>query len=74
MFDDENAGGRFLRLKVRSTTEIDGSAAQRIIVTSFDPKQPMSADYLPPNVADDDRFVWIFAGAAQAAQAAHGPS
>ena len=61
VFDDEAAGETFLDLKVRPASEIAQSQAQKIIVTAFDPKQPMSADYLPPSIAQDRRFVWIFA-------------
>ena len=69
VFDDGAAGGSFLSLAVRPTSEIEQTKAQKVIVTSFDPKQPMSADYLPPNVKGDERFVWIFANAARAGTA-----
>ena len=61
VFDDAAAGKPFLHLTVRPTIEMKDSSALKIVVTSFDPKQPMSQDYLPENVPHDSRLVWIFA-------------
>jgi len=61
VFDNARAGETFVNHEVRPTAEIATSDADRIIVTSFDPKLPMGAGYLPDDVPDDDRLVWVFA-------------
>ena len=70
VFDDALAGKGFLALTVRPVGEIRDSTAERILVTAFDPQEPMSRRYLPEGADDDSRFLWIFdlpEGAASAA-------
>ena len=69
VFDDVHVGEPFVKRRVRAAAEIVGSDAERIVVTSFDPKQPMSVDYLPPGVPDDERYVWIFPNPERVAKA-----
>ena len=60
VFDREAAGRKFFQLTVRPLENIPESSAQRIVVTTFDPKLPMGENYVPEGVAPDDRFVWVF--------------
>lgn len=60
VFDREAAGQQFFQLTVRPPEDIPDSPAQKIVVTTFDPKLPMGGDYLPEGVAPDGRFVWVF--------------
>lgn len=60
VFDRETAGQKFLQLAVRPPEDIPESSAQKIVVTTFDPKLPMGEDYLPNGVESDERFVWVF--------------
>ena len=65
--DDAAAGNAFFGLVVRPTSELFRPEAnparprfERILVTAFDPALPAREHYLPPGVAADDRFVWVF--------------
>jgi len=60
VFDDAKAGQSFLGLTVRPVAELASTRARRILVTAFDPKEPMSRRYLPGGAKDDGRFMWIF--------------
>jgi len=60
VFDGGAAGQEFFQLAVRPPEDIPGSSAQKIVVTTFDPKLPMGEDYLPEGVPSDGRFVWVF--------------
>ncbi|MFH0911468.1 MAG: MarR family winged helix-turn-helix transcriptional regulator [Planctomycetota bacterium] len=61
VFDAEGrAGELFLGLVVRPVAEIDRTRADRILVTLYDPAQPMRKHYLPAGLRDDPRFVWVF--------------
>ena len=60
IFDDHLAGESVLGRAVRPLSEVPGSRAERILITIYDPSQPMKAHYLPESLADDGRFVWVF--------------
>jgi len=60
IFDDALAGEMFLGRAARPVAELPKSKAQRVLVTLYDPAQPMKAHYLPEGVADDGRMVWVF--------------
>ena len=60
IFDDTHAGEESLGVKVRPISELDQSDAERILVTAFDPREPMARRYLPKGIDDDERFLWIF--------------
>jgi DNA-binding MarR family transcriptional regulator len=60
VFDSERAGRQFFGCAVRPVDELPDAQAERIIVTSFDPKDPMSPRFLPERVAEDRRMVWVF--------------
>ena len=60
VFDDTRAGKAFLGQTVRPLAELNGTTADRVLVTTFDPANPMDAHYLPPGVEGDGRFLWIF--------------
>jgi len=61
ILDDTAAEQTFLQHTVRPTSEMEASSAEKIIVTMFDLQRPMRAGYLPENVPEDERLVWIFA-------------
>jgi hypothetical protein len=63
VYDDAGAGRRFFGCGVRPVRDVAGARADSIVVTAFDPKHPMTPDFLPEAVQADDRMVWIFAGA-----------
>ena len=60
VFDPERAGRAFFGCAVRPVEEIAGSEAERLIITTFDPRNPMAHGFLPERVAADARMVWIF--------------
>jgi hypothetical protein len=60
VFDSERAGRQFFSCTVRPVDDLPEAEADRIIVTSFDPKNPMSPRFLPERVAEDRRMVWVF--------------
>ena len=62
VFDRERTGQRFFDCVVRPVIEAADSQAERVIVTSFDPRNPMRAGFLPEAVQADERMVWIFGG------------
>jgi len=61
VFDPVRAGRTFFDCTVRSPSEAARSEAERIIVTAFDPHNPMGPRFLPERVAAEQRMVWIFA-------------
>jgi len=65
VFDRQRAGKAFFGCLVRPIEEIASSRVERILVTSFNPKNPMSPGFLPEQVEADLRMVWVFGGAAE---------
>lgn len=69
VFDDTHAGEEFLGLTVRPLSEWPRSAAEKGLVTAFDPTLPMARNYLPAGLSAsgnghppaDPRLLWIFA-------------
>lgn len=69
VYDDAAAGGRFMGVEVLPAAGIppEGSGeAERILVTHYDPAEPMRGRPLPGGVRADGRFVWVFDGRAVA--------
>jgi DNA-binding MarR family transcriptional regulator len=60
IFDEETAGETFLGRVVKPLANLPRSKAERILITLYDPTQPMKAHYLPQGVKDDQRLVWVF--------------
>lgn len=60
VFDRGRAGKTFFGCQVRPIEEVPNAEAERTIVTSFDPRNPMRAGFLPEHVEADPRMVWIF--------------
>jgi len=60
IFDPDRAGEDFLGYEVRPLSEMAATRAQKILITAFDPTEPMSRRYLPQGADDDNRFLWIF--------------
>lgn len=60
VFDNERAGRTFFDCVVRSPEETADSQAERILVTAFDPRNPMEPGFLPEHVAAEQRMVWLF--------------
>lgn len=60
IFDDALAGEMFLGRAARPLADLPKSKAERVLITLYDPAQPMKAHYLPEGVADDGRLVWVF--------------
>jgi DNA-binding MarR family transcriptional regulator len=60
VFDDRRAGDSFLGVRIRPVADLADSRAERIVVTAFDPADPMGRRYLPAGMAEQDRFLWIF--------------
>ncbi len=54
------AGELFLGHVVRPIEDLDQTRAERVLVTLYDPSEPMKAHYLPEGVAEDERLVWVF--------------
>jgi len=70
VFDPQRAGRRFFGCLVRPVDEVAQSEAERVIVTTFDPRNPMGAGFLPERVQADPRMVWVFAEPVGASEAA----
>ena len=66
VFDREGVGRTFFGCKVQPAEEMERSAADRIIVATFNPRNPMSPGFLPEQVPADPRMVWIFGGPVEA--------
>jgi len=64
VFDDAEAGRTFFGCGVQPIEQAANAQAERIIVTAFDPKNPMLPGFLPDQVKADPRMVWIFGEAA----------
>lgn len=60
VFDADRAGETFLNHTVRPLSDLSKTTAQKILITAFDPSEPMGRRFLPNGAADDDRFMWIF--------------
>lgn len=60
VFDVQSAGKAFFGCRVRPLEELGSSLAERIVVTSFNPKNPMGPRFLPDQVEADPRMVWVF--------------
>jgi DNA-binding MarR family transcriptional regulator len=60
VYDAERAGREFFGCEVRPVEQVADSQAEGIVVTSFDPRDPMRARFLPEAVQADERMVWIF--------------
>jgi DNA-binding MarR family transcriptional regulator len=60
VFDRDRAGRTFFNCLVRPPEETGDSQAERILVTAFDPRNPMGPGFLPERVAAEQRMVWIF--------------
>ena len=50
----------FFGCRVRPIEETADCEAERIIVTSFDPSNPMGPAFLPERIQADARMVWTF--------------
>jgi hypothetical protein len=61
VFDHGRAGRTFFGCRVRPVSEVADSEAERIIVTAFDPRNPMGPRFLPERVRAERRMVWVFA-------------
>jgi len=60
VFDRRQAGRMFFGCRVQPVERVKDSSAERIIVTAFNPKHPMSPGFLPESVDAERRMVWIF--------------
>ncbi len=60
VFDDAQAGRAFFGCRVQPIEQAANAQAERIIVTAFDPENPMLPGFLPDQVKADPRMVWIF--------------
>ncbi len=60
IFDDDQAGQSVLGRVVRPLKDIESSSAQRILVTLYDPSQPMKAHFLPEALKNVGQYVWVF--------------
>ena len=71
VFDDARAGQEFLGLTVRPISDMPLSAAEKVLVTAFDPALPMGRNYLPPGLVSaaengedtshaNPRLIWVF--------------
>jgi len=65
VFDPQRAGKAFFACTVQPIERVADCRAERIVVTSFNPKNPMSPGFLPEHVHADPRMVWIFGGPAE---------
>ncbi len=61
VFDTARTDRSFFGCPVRPVDEVAEADAERIIVTTFHPKNPMRPQFLPEQVHADPRMVWIFA-------------
>ena len=62
VYDGQRAGKAFFGCEVRPLEAVAASEAERIIITTFDPRRPTVPGYLPEPVKPDARMVWIFGG------------
>jgi len=69
VYDGAGAGQEFFGRRVKPIEQAASSNAERIIVTSFDPKHPMSPRFLPSRVEANPRMVWIFGAEASPGRA-----
>jgi len=60
VFDRQKAGRTFFGCRVQPVEEVTASQAERILVTSFNPRNPMSPGFLPEQVEADPRMIWVF--------------
>ncbi len=60
VFDRQKVGRMFFGCRVQPVELAANAQAERIIVTSFDPKKPMFPGFLPDQVKADPWMVWIF--------------
>ncbi len=63
VYDDAAAGERFMGLDILPAKAIPrkgAGEAERILVTHYDPAEPMRGRVLPRGVRADERFVWVF--------------
>lgn len=65
VFDTQRPGKAFFGCTVQPIERVAGCRAERIIVTTFNPKNPMSPGFLPAQVRADPRMAWIFGGTAE---------
>ncbi len=68
VFDAASTDRSFFGCPVRPVDEVTAADAERIIVTTFHPKDPMRPRFLPEQVQADPRMVWIFAELAEAVE------
>ena len=61
VFDADEAGRMFFGCRVKPADRVTDAEAQRVIVTAFNPRNPMSPRFLPRDIEADPRMVWIFA-------------
>jgi predicted transcriptional regulator len=64
VFDTQRSGKAFFGCTVQPIEQVAGCRAERLVVTSFNPKDPMGPGFLPEHVQADQRMVWIFGGPA----------
>jgi DNA-binding MarR family transcriptional regulator len=69
IFDDRRKGDQLLGLVVRPLMELENTRADHILVTAFDPAEPMARGYVPRGVAEDSRLVWVFSDGSAALEA-----
>jgi predicted transcriptional regulator len=60
VYDAPRAGRAFFGCRVQPLEAVPKSAAEAIVVTSFNPEHPMTPRWLPGSVQADERMVWIF--------------
>ncbi len=60
VFDQDRGGDHFLGFVVRPVAELESTRADHILVTAFNPAEPMARGYVPTGASADPRFVWIF--------------
>jgi predicted transcriptional regulator len=60
VYDGPRAGREFFGCEVRPIEAVRHSAAEAVVVTSFNPEHPMTPRWLPGPVKADKRMVWIF--------------
>ncbi len=60
VYDDAQAGGRFMGVSVAPMAELGFSRADAVVVCSYDAKAPMRGGFLPPGAARHPRMYWVF--------------
>lgn len=58
IFDDDKES--FLNHKVKKINELESSAAEAVIVCTYDPKKPMDENYMPKNIKIDIPLYNVF--------------